>query len=483
MKLWSPALASTMIGLSLSLFACAPGGGESGPYTGRTGRPGADTTTGNTPKNGPGQVRSVNGRIIGVAGKVAVGALTQTGRKVVGVLDRASGKFTVNLPKGEPAVLVIESAGTVKRVASLRNDPAKHGKTDAPAADNVCFEIPAGPFTEDADLGPVFFDQVGVGLGDDVLLLGADGNSKSIWRYVDSDGDGLSDWADQDDDGDGTVDWEDAEWASVDSWAGAHEEDDSYWDIYDDDELCAWGATGVEETICWPADEDFFTEDECEKDADASDWCTFEGEPAYYETDEEFDWDYPEETEPADTCAELCAAQCGDDASCLGACVAECESGPQPTACEAACQEECSSDSGCLESCLAGCETTEPDPLAACKQGCDSECGMDSSCLGSCYEYCDTEFDPGKDCLSECQTTCEGSPGCVGSCVPACEEGSVDCYGLCSQVCPGSTDDPCFGECWGACDTATADPCEQSCAAECGDDYSCYVSCVESSCG
>jgi len=376
---------------ALAMIGCAGGGGGRGGGSGD----GGDSATGGGGNIKKGQVRTITGTLKDASGDTAVGAKTSSGKTIKGVLDPKTKKFSINLPKNDSAVISVKTGGVTKRLRFVRNETAgaAPGKADAADGANGTFEVPGGNFSSDADLGEITVLVEGMD-----IIIGDDAVEVSIFFYVDMDGDGTSDWFDTDDDGDGVDDWADEDWMDVEiDWFD--EDDESAWDFFEDDDFCNFDEEGE---ICWPDDDEWFSEDECEEE-EASEYCFFEGDEGFFGDEEgDDDWWNPDDEDPGETgvdtdlpdpdetgmpaeCAEQCTAQCDEDSACLAACAAECigeDTGaetdlPDPDEtgetgetdeggtgdefnCEDACESECMGEESCYEFCMESCEGSFP---------------------------------------------------------------------------------------------------------------------------
>ncbi|MBT9555724.1 MAG: hypothetical protein IV100_06820, partial [Myxococcales bacterium] len=227
----------------------------------------SSSTTGTTGKTG--QVRTVTGAITNLQKGAAIGAKLKSGKTVKGVIDPKTKKFSINLPKNQSAVLTIKSAdGQLKKLKFVQSNvkPLPGALTEG----ETTFEIPGDAFKEDANLGAINWEDDTETPGE--IVCGDDEGEFSVFDFFDE--------ADLED-------WEEGDW--FDSFG----EDD--WDFYESDDICSFDG----EDICYPEDDEFFTEDECSSDdAEASEYCSFEGDEDYYEDEDgDDDWfgDFPGE--------------------------------------------------------------------------------------------------------------------------------------------------------------------------------------------
>ncbi len=272
------------LNLTIALFAAALMGCASGSN-------GSKSDDGPATKsNGKGQVRTVSGALTNTDAETAVGARTADGRTLKGVIDPATNRFSVNLPKDVSAILSIKVGDELKKVAFVKQlTPPK-----ADGADSWGFEIPDTQFLEDADLGMIDVQDAIADAEDaamqGVILVGDDAGETSVWAYVDEDLDGLSDLVDLDDDGDGIEDLLDGDWKDeIDELLDL--DDESVWDFFDLDDFCDLEAE--DGPVCLPEDGEWFSEEECDDEDEAEEasiFCIFEGEEGWYETEDGEAW-------------------------------------------------------------------------------------------------------------------------------------------------------------------------------------------------
>ncbi len=363
--------------------ACIAAGLMLGCGTSGSSSPSSSSNT-NTTGTKKGQIRTVTGSLksIPAGKKVAVAAKTKDGKELKAVIDPKTNKWSINLPKGQPAQIALNVEGVIRKIKFPKN--LKVGKTDA-TADEFDYSIPDDAFVGDADLGALDWTDDN-GAGD--ITCGDDPDENSIFEFSDADGDGKSDWEDPD-----------MNWATDEAWedaAGKAEE----W--FDSNDLCDLDADTA--GLCEPKDAgEFFSEDDCSK-PEAAEWCFKDGEKGFYEAAGQNDWWNGEDGgDTGAACKSACGTTCKGEATCVATCEKGCDAagtgggttgGTDIGSCEGACEATCKADEGCLGTCLKGCDaagtggSTGGTDTGSCKDLCEKGCQGNAMCIEACGSEC-----------------------------------------------------------------------------------------------